>query len=86
MIYFVCPCCAAEHTRGYLDGLSLFRCLRCGYVGHGFHPDADVDRSVFLDHEAANRFARDHGLPEERPFASWEPGRSAIRHSLGLAP
>ena len=28
-IGFKCPTCDAEHTRGFLDGVSLFRCLRC---------------------------------------------------------
>jgi rubredoxin len=32
-IHFTCPQCARSHSRGYLDGVSLFRCLNCGYVG-----------------------------------------------------
>lgn len=84
MICFICPCCAAEHTRGYLDGVRLFRCLRCGYQGYGFHPDPEIDKSLSDEMETDNEFARKHGLPEEHPFASWEPARSFIRHALGL--
>jgi len=42
-IKFTCPSCDAHHERGYHMGtLGLFRCLRCGYVGHGHHPDAEI--------------------------------------------
>jgi hypothetical protein len=85
-IKFVCPCCAAEHQRGYVDGVCLFRCLGCGYSGYGFHPDPVVDRELFEEHTASNSRARELGLPEERPFEAWEPGRSVIRTALGLAP
>lgn len=32
-IKFTCPACAARHNRGHVDGVDLFRCMRCGYVG-----------------------------------------------------
>lgn len=63
-IHFQCPACNAEHWRGFLDGVSLFRCLRCGYQGHGFHPDSDIDRDVYADHVEANAISRALGLPE----------------------
>lgn len=85
-VKFICPCCASEHERGYLDGVATFRCLRCGYTGHGFHADTAVDRGLFEEHEAANTWAQERGLTEERPFESWEPGRSVIRHALGRSP
>jgi hypothetical protein len=83
-IKFICPCCAAEHERGYVDGVSLFRCLSCGYLGYGFHPDTEIDRKFFAEHEADNKWNREHGIPELLPFERWEPARSLIRHSLGL--
>lgn len=83
-IKFICPCCAAEHERGYVDGATVFRCLGCGYMGHGFHSDAEIDRELFTEHAAANAWSRARGLPEEEPFECWEPGRSVIRHALGL--
>ena len=64
MIMFKCPTCDAEHTRGFLDGVSLFRCLKCGYQGHGFHSDPKIDRQVFADHEAANTISRSLGIAE----------------------
>jgi Zn ribbon nucleic-acid-binding protein len=63
-ISFKCPTCNAEHTRGFIDGVSLFRCLRCGYQGHGFHSDPEIDRQVFADHEAANAISRALGISE----------------------
>lgn len=66
MIHFKCPTCNAEHDRGYLNGVDIFRCLHCGYVGHGFHPDAEIDREVFADVQEANAWNRAHGISEER--------------------
>lgn len=63
-IHFQCPTCNAEHRRGFLDGVSLFRCLRCGYMGHGFHPDPEIDREVYADHCEANAISRALCLPE----------------------
>jgi Zn ribbon nucleic-acid-binding protein len=63
-IHFRCPTCNAEHHRGFVDGVSVFRCLRCGYSGHGFHSDADIDRDAYADHCAANADLRRLGLPE----------------------
>lgn len=63
-IQFECPTCGASHDRGFVDGVSLFRCLRCGYQGHGFHPDPETDRAVYAEHCAANAMNRSLGLPE----------------------
>lgn len=64
MIKFECPTCGAVHDRGFLDGRSLFRCMKCGYQGHGLHSDPDIDRAMMLDHEEANAFHRARGIPE----------------------
>lgn len=51
-IHFTCPQCAARHDRGYAGyTVGAFRCLRCGYSGHGLHQDADIDREVFAEWE-----------------------------------
>lgn len=63
-IRFECPTCGAGHTRGMVNGVDVFRCLRCGYMGHGFHADPEVDRSVYAEHMAANAWNRAHGIPE----------------------
>lgn len=63
-IQFICPSCGSQHDRGFLDGVCVFRCLRCGYQGHGFHPDPEVDRDVFSDHQAANKISRELGISE----------------------
>jgi len=63
-IHFVCPRCSAEHRRGFLDGVCLFRCFGCGYQGHGFHPDSEIDREVYAEHLTANESLRSLGLPE----------------------
>jgi ribosomal protein L37AE/L43A len=34
-IQFICPTCGKGHRRGYVDGVSVFRCLGCGYTGEG---------------------------------------------------
>lgn len=44
---FECPRCGASHSRGAFDGFSLYRCLRCGYSGAGYHPDEDIDAVEF---------------------------------------
>jgi hypothetical protein len=67
-IHFTCPCCEAEHTRGYIDGVALFRCLRCGYQGYGFHPDPDIDRGVYLEHVEAEKWNAAHGVAPHNPF------------------
>lgn len=63
-IHFQCPTCDAEHHRGFIDGVSLFRCLRCDYHGYGFHSDPAIDRQVYEDHLAANAISRSLGIPE----------------------
>lgn len=74
-IHFECPRCDAHHDRGYLDGVSLFRCLRCGYSGRGWHPDEDIDNSVVDDIRAGNAVNRSLGLPEDplTPFVDCVP-------------
>lgn len=63
-IRFKCPVCDAEHDRGFVDGVSVFRCLGCGYTGHGFHPDPSIDRECLAEHVANNALHRKLGIPE----------------------
>jgi len=63
-IQFKCPSCSAEHDRGFIDGISTFRCLGCGYRGHGFHTDPAIDNGLFAEHEANNALHRQLGIPE----------------------
>lgn len=63
-IQFKCPSCAAEHNRGFVDGVCTFRCLGCGYLGHGFHPDRDTDAGLYVEHLANNAINRGLGIPE----------------------
>jgi hypothetical protein len=65
-IHFICPSCGAKHERGYVDGVSTFRCLSCGYLGHGFHADPEIDRDVYADHLAGNAINHAAGIPEEQ--------------------
>lgn len=62
-IQFTCPRCNRSHTRGYLDGVELFRCLGCGYIGYGYHPDPEIDREVKRTIDEANAWNAAHGLP-----------------------
>ena len=62
-IHFTCPSCGAEHDRGYVDGVDTFRCLGCGYRGHGFNPDSDTDRGIGQDIREAQAWDMAHGLP-----------------------
>lgn len=48
-VEFTCPSCSAQHDRGYVDGMSVFRCLRCGYMGYGHHPDPEIDAGIQAD-------------------------------------
>lgn len=64
LIHFQCPSCNAQHWRGMLDGVSLFRCFGCLYQGHGFHADLEIDREVYRDHCESNLHLRSLGLPE----------------------
>jgi hypothetical protein len=63
-IHFECPSCGAKHSRGFLNGMDCFRCLKCGYMGHGFHTDPEIDRAMFAEHTNANAWNRAHGIPE----------------------
>lgn len=71
-IIFLCPRCGAAHERGYVDGVALFRCLRCGYLGRGYHPDPATDAEIAREVDAAEEWNAAHGLPvtpigERRP-------------------
>lgn len=45
-IEFTCPKCAATHDRGFVDGTDVFRCLSCGYIGHGWDEVPEIDQSL----------------------------------------
>lgn len=66
-IEFECPRCGARHNRGYVDGVGTFRCLGCGYTGHGFHPDEETDRLLGQEIRANQAWNVAHGL-EPGPF------------------
>jgi rubredoxin len=63
-IHFTCPSCDAKHDRGYVNGVDAFRCLRCGYVGHGLHPDHETDLALFAEWKSNNVYNRSCGAPE----------------------
>jgi len=62
-VHFLCPCCGARHDRGYVDGVAVFRCLSCGYTGHGFHPDHETDLAIAAEIRDNQRWNEAHGLP-----------------------
>lgn len=62
---FTCPQCGTSHDRGFVDGVAMFRCLACGYVGYGFHADAAIDAEVHADHLAGNALNHAAGLPDD---------------------
>ena len=66
-IHFRCPDCGAGHDRGYVDGFSLFRCLGCGYSGHGLHPNPKIDAEVGQAIREAQEWNIAHGL-QPGPF------------------
>lgn len=74
-IHFRCPNCGAEHDRGFF-GKDSFRCLRCGYQGHGLHPDRDIDEECYQQWLSDNAYALSVGAEEvplgvdPRDFAS----------------
>jgi Zn ribbon nucleic-acid-binding protein len=67
-IHFNCPACGRSHDRGYLNGVDVFRCLGCGYVGHGFHPDEAIDAEIAKDIREAQAVNVALGL-DAGPFA-----------------
>ena len=67
-ITFVCPACDATHDRGYFNGVDIFRCLKCGYIGHGLHPDPDIDEQVAAEIRESQIWNVAHGM-EPGPFA-----------------
>lgn len=65
-IHFECPECGASHDRGFANGVDTFRCLRCGYSGHGWHADHDIDREIHLQFLEGNRLDVAAGLSPRR--------------------
>jgi rubredoxin len=71
--HFTCPRCGAQHSRGALNGVDVYRCLRCGYVGHGYHADYEIDLDIARDAAEAEAFdvaaglAPWGGIPREPP-------------------
>jgi Zn ribbon nucleic-acid-binding protein len=63
-IVFQCPKCNATHERGFVNGVDTFRCLSCGYQGHGFHSDPAIDAAVFAEHVSNNAINRSLGIAE----------------------
>lgn len=62
---FTCPGCGASHDRGYVNGVDpIYRCLHCGYSGHGFHPDQKIDREIGREIRANQAVDRELGLGE----------------------
>jgi hypothetical protein len=51
--WWICPECGASHTRGFIDGHSSHRCLRCGYGGGGgtFSDLSPKERAMHAAHE-----------------------------------
>lgn len=76
-IRFECPRCQARHRRGMLDGVCIFRCLRCGYQGAGWNADEEIDAGIVADIREGNAKNRAVGLPEEplSPFLVPSPPR-----------
>jgi predicted RNA-binding Zn-ribbon protein involved in translation (DUF1610 family) len=67
-VHFTCPSCGAQHDRGWIGyRLGSFRCMRCGYSGHGLHPDAEIDRSLWTEWEEGNAQLLAAGLPTMPP-------------------
>lgn len=64
-IRFDCPSCGAHHERGYHMGtVGVFRCLGCGYVGHGHHPEPEIDAAIDDEIQQNRAWDRAHRLPE----------------------
>ena len=63
-IHFRCHTCDAEHRRGFVNGVDVFRRLRCGYTGHGFTADTESDKLAYREHQENNAWNRAHGIPE----------------------
>jgi rubredoxin len=59
---FVCPSCGDSHGRGPVNGVDSYRCLKCGYVGRGHHPDPEIDAEVAADAKDAEDWDRAHGV------------------------
>jgi len=62
-IVFLCPACSATHRRGYVDGVCTFRCLKCGYLGRGNHPDPGIDAEIGREMDEGEAWNAAHGLP-----------------------
>jgi hypothetical protein len=55
-----------------VNGVDAFRCLRCGYVGHGLHADPETDGELFASWKSTNDIHRAAGIPE-LPFVFPDP-------------
>jgi len=71
-ILFTCPRCGASHRRGFVDGVCMFRCLGCGYLGRGNHPDPDIDAEIGREMDEAEAWNAAHGIPST-PIAERRP-------------
>ncbi len=86
---FTCPRCNRSHDRGYVNGVDTFRCLYCGYIGHGFHPDQAIDAKVGQDIRASQARTRADlcnacgGLRDSRGCTN---GRCAACHASCCTP
>jgi len=69
-IHFTCPRCHAQHDRGYLNGIDLFRCLRCGYVGYGHDADPDKDRMLHEKRSTTTHTVATEVSSDEAPAAA----------------
>jgi len=85
--HFECPQCGACHSRGMFGlggGVGAYRCLRCGYVGRGYHPDPGIDLEIAQDSEAAERESISMGgpffvgVPPEAPPLGYAPTEEDI--------
>lgn len=60
---FQCPVCERKHNRGFFGSPDNYRCLNCGYVGHGIHPDPEIDAAIGVEIRANQAWNVAHGLP-----------------------
>ncbi len=72
-IRFTCPSCDRSHTRGYLDGVGVFRCLGCGETSM---KSAEV--SVYVDLADTPRSSEPSPAPR-----GWSPSSDPLYESHG---
>lgn len=92
--HFECPQCGATHSRGQFGiATGCYRCLRCGYVGRGYHPDPEIDLDLALEsadqerESVANGGPFFCGVPPEVPPLGYVPtddDRFRASQRLGL--